>query len=202
MVSCLTTSPPGIRVRVVLRAFPCAVSLTRAMSFRPDLTAIILGTVLNPLTSASLHSRPVLVCGTTGVSDNEHSFLPKRKLAELATTPNSRSSGGDVDGFFASGSSPEDASGGVSGGYKARDGRVGGGGAAVTPVVKRRAILYDRSSPENGITAGSSSSMSASASATAANDTEAAAMAASALLAVRSSDGPKRCVGCPLLALW
>lgn len=131
------------------------------------------------------------------MSDTEHAFLPKRKLAELAATPNSRSSGGDVDGFFASGSSPEDGSGGVSGGYKARDGRVGGGGAAVTPVVKRRAILYDRSSPENGTTAAASGNASASASASTTNDTEAAAMAASALLAVRSSDGPKRYVPFP-----
>lgn len=142
----------------------------------------------------------------TGASDNDQSFLPKRKLAELATTPNSRSSGGDVDGFFASGSSPEDDTSGGTGGYKAREGRAGGG-AALTPVVKRRAILYDRGSPDNGSsssTTAASSTATNTASASAATaaasdasmvDTEAAAMAASALLAVRSSDGPKRWVG-------
>lgn len=91
-------------------------------------------------------------------------------------TPDSRSSGGDIDGFFASGS-PVGGTGGT-GGYKARDPRAGGG-AALTPVVKRRAILYDRSPREFD---------------TSFVDTEAAAAAASALLAVRSSDGPKRCV--------
>lgn len=147
-----------------------------------------------------------LPCHAVGMSDNDHSFLPKRKLDQLAATPNSRSSGADVDGFFASGSSPEDASGGVSGGYQVRDARAGGG-AAVTPVVKRRAIRYDRSPAENnngskangGTTAAASAASGAGAAATTAatataNDTEAAAAAASALLAVRSSDGPKRCV--------
>lgn len=150
------------------------------------------------------------------MSDNDHSFLPKRKLDQLAATPNSRSSGADVDGFFASGSSPEDASGGVSGGYQVRDARAGGG-AAVTPVVKRRAILYDRSPTENnndgkasgGTTAaasGASGAGAGSAASTAAtattNDTEAAALAASALLAVRSSDGPKRCVALVAHKVW
>lgn len=112
---------------------------------------------------------------TIGGSDNEHSILPKRKLDELVDTPTSRSSGGDVDGFFAS---PDGSSGG-SGGYKARDmaARAGGGGA-LTPVIKRRAILRgDRSPPEHEASF---------------VETEAAAAAASALLAVRSSDGPKR----------
>lgn len=92
-------------------------------------------------------------------------------------TPTSRSSGGDVDGFFAS---PDGSSGG-SGGYKARDmaARAGGGGA-LTPVIKRRAILRgDRSPPEHEASF---------------VETEAAAAAASALLAVRSSEGPKRYV--------
>lgn len=126
----------------------------------------------------------------SGISDDDHSFLPKRKLADLATTPNSRSSGGaDVDGFFASGSSPEYSSGGVSGGYKARDARAGGG-AALTPVVKRRAILYDRSPHENN-----HHTAALNISDPSFVDTEAAAAAAaSALLAVRSSDGPKRSV--------
>ena len=70
----------------------------------------------------------------------------------------------DVDRFFASGS-PEGTSSGGSGGYKARDARAGGGGAALTPVVKRRAIELE----DSGSIA-----------------------AASALLAVRSSEGPKR----------
>lgn len=116
-----------------------------------------------------------VICMLSGGSDHEHSFLPKRKLDELVDTPNSRSSGGDVDGFFASGS-PEGGSGG-SGGYKARDARAGGGGAALTPVVKRRAILYDRSPHDRDASY---------------VENEAAAAAASALLAVRSSDGPKR----------
>ncbi|CAM9639319.1 unnamed protein product [Ectocarpus sp. 12 AP-2014] len=151
-------------------------------------------------------------CESDGcISDNDQSFLPKRKLDQLAATPNSRSSGGDVDGFFASGSSPEDGSGGVSGGYQVRDARAGGG-AAVTPVVKRRAILYDRSPAEknnggksSGGTnaaatgasgAGADAGAAATSAATAAtNDSEAAAAAASALLAVRSSDGPKRTGG-------
>lgn len=109
-----------------------------------------------------------------GASDNDHSFLPKRKLDELADTPSSRSSGGDIDGFFAS-CSPDGYTGGT-GGYTARDARAGGG-AALTPVVKRRAILYDRSPADFDASF---------------VDTEAAAAAASALLAVRSSEGPKR----------
>ncbi|CAN0137444.1 unnamed protein product [Laminaria digitata] len=119
-------------------------------------------------------------CESDGASvycDNDHSFLPKRKLDELADTPSSRSSGGDIDGFFAS-CSPDGCSGGT-GGYTARDARAGGG-AALTPVVKRRAILYDRSPADYDASF---------------VDTEAAAAAASALLAVRSSDGPKRTGG-------
>lgn len=120
------------------------------------------------------------VLGFNGFADgdcsdsNQNSILPKRKLDELVDTPSSRSSGGDVDGFFASGS-PLAHSGG-SGGFKARDmaARAGGGGA-LTPVIKRRAILHggDRTPVEP-------------------YDAEAAAAAASALLAVRSSEGPKR----------
>lgn len=79
-----------------------------------------------------------------------------------------------MDGFFAT-NSPVGLSGG-SGGYKAQDmaARAGGGGA-LTPVIKRRAILRsgDRTPVET-------------------RDAEAAAAAASALLAVRSSEGPKR----------
>lgn len=108
---------------------------------------------------------------------NESSILPKRKLEELVDTPSSRSSNGDVDAFFAT-SSPVGLSGG-SGGYKARDmaARAGGGGA-LTPVIKRRAILRaGERTPGEMI------------------DAEAAAAAASVLLAVRSSEGPKRWVG-------
>eukprot|EP00904_Undaria_pinnatifida_P009688 jgi/Undpi1/584/HiC_scaffold_10.g04048.m1 len=115
-------------------------------------------------------------CESDG-ADNDHSFLPKRKLDELADTPSSRSSGGDIDGFFAS-CSPDGYTGGT-GGYTARDARAGGG-AALTPVVKRRAILYDRSPADFDASF---------------VDTEAAAAAASALLAVRSSEGPKRTGG-------
>lgn len=85
-----------------------------------------------------------------------------------------------MDRFFASGS-PEGSSScsnGGSGGYKARDARAGGG-AALTPVVKRRAILYDRSPQRHDHD-------------TSFPDTQATAAAASALLAVRSSEGPRR----------
>ncbi|CAM9116976.1 unnamed protein product [Ascophyllum nodosum] len=100
-------------------------------------------------------------------TDRDQAFFPKRKLDELVDTPSSRSSPMDVDRFFASGS-PEGTSSGGSGGYKARDARAGGGGAALTPVVKRRAIELE----DSGSIA-----------------------AASALLAVRSSEGPKRTGG-------
>lgn len=119
------------------------------------------------------------------MSDNDHSILAKRKLDEqLVGTPSSRSSGGDIDRFFAPGSpfGPPGASGG-SGGYKARDmaARAGGGGA-LTPVIKRRAILRGDRTPMDGDHGGHMGI-----------DSEEGA-AASALLAVRSSDGPKRYV--------
>lgn len=119
------------------------------------------------------------------VSDNEHSILSKRKLDEqLVDTPSSRSSGGDIDRFFASGSpiGHPGATGG-SGGYKARDMAArAGGGCALTPVIKRRAILRGDRTPIDG----DSGYVGLDA------EEGAAAAAASALLAVRSSEGPKR----------
>lgn len=81
-----------------------------------------------------------------------------------------------IDRFFVSGS-PEVNSGcgnGGSGGYKVRD-AVAGASSALTPVVKRRAMFSHKDDDDGRFP-----------------DTQATAADASVLLALRSSEGPRR----------
>lgn len=110
--------------------------------------------------------------------DRDHSVLTKRKLEELAATPNSRSSGIEmgVGRFFVSGSPEENprCGNGGSDGYKVRDAGAGAS-SALTPVVKRRAMFSHKDDHDTKFP-----------------DTHATAADASVLLALRSSEGPRR----------